>query len=566
MVQKAVSHAYSFRFGSLDTDKQKRIAVFPGGDAYHTPPDMEILGLGMKKANLASDVINFGDRFMGKKKLFDTMIEHADNNGNCNICHVPPELSVREALSRSRIITPRGGGSSSAKSASLSLQHDRVIQICVKASTKAPDIPGDCSFCQRVLLTLAVKKRYYKTHFINLDNQPEWFVAVNPDGILPLIKFDDDDKWYSNSDDIVEMIDEKYPQTSLLSPPRFASVYEVTKLKMKVFKQWLKDKFEAVQEGISADDIAPYVRGYLMYLIGTKVLPNCDKPTHYPAYWLHFLEDLSPSKLNDVAWGAAALAMLHTSLTSDPEIDLASPKASSLKARLARRPSRSARSRPSALPKPIIISVLRPHCWKGSASKPYVELPPHTAPLGMETHRDHVYALECHLEECYAHIRAHQTQLQMHSPLLHTQHPLHETHSQHQREAMLRMQTRVDSLQRQLDARVPKPPIAPEEADAMAARDAARSHDGDDNQNSGTTVRRTPRECTYLDYMKCQPLSFKCTEGVVELMQWFEKTESVFRISHCITENQIGFATCTLHGSALTWWNSLVSTMGQDRA
>lgn len=40
-------------------------------------------------------------------------------------------------------------------------------------------------------------------------------------------------------------------------------------------------------------------------------------------------------------------------------------------------------SRPAALPKPIIISVPRPHCWKGSASKPYVELPPHTAPLGM---------------------------------------------------------------------------------------------------------------------------------------------------------------------------------------
>lgn len=39
--------------------------------------------------------------------------------------------------------------------------------------------------------------------------------------------------------------------------------------------------------------------------------------------------------------------------------------------------------RPAALPKPIIISVPKPHCWKGSASKPYVELPPHTAPLGM---------------------------------------------------------------------------------------------------------------------------------------------------------------------------------------
>ncbi|KAI3476474.1 hypothetical protein L1887_61951 [Cichorium endivia] len=72
-----------------------------------------------------------------------------------------------------------------------------------------------------------------------------------------------------------------------------------------------------------------------------------------------------------------------------PKLTWLRQKASSLKARLARRPSRSARSRPAALPKPIIISVPRPHCWKGSASKPYVELPPHTAPLGMELAERH---------------------------------------------------------------------------------------------------------------------------------------------------------------------------------
>nr|GFA29215.1 pentatricopeptide repeat-containing protein [Tanacetum cinerariifolium] len=67
-----------------------------------------------------------------------------------------------------------------------------------------------------------------------------------------------------------------------------------------------------------------------------------------------------------------------------PKLTWLRQKASSLKAWLARHPSHSARSRPAALPKPIIISVPRPHCWKGSASKPYVELPPHTAPLWME--------------------------------------------------------------------------------------------------------------------------------------------------------------------------------------
>ncbi|CAK9169878.1 unnamed protein product [Ilex paraguariensis] len=33
---------------------------------------------------------------------------------------------------------------------------------------------------------------------------------------------------------------------------------------------------------------------------------------------------------------------------------------------------------------PSLFSSKGPHCWKGSALKPYMELPPHTVPLGME--------------------------------------------------------------------------------------------------------------------------------------------------------------------------------------
>nr|GFD38431.1 hypothetical protein [Tanacetum cinerariifolium] len=52
---------------------------------------------------------------------------------------------------------------------------------------------------------------------------------------------------------------------------------------------------------------------------------------------------------------------------------------------------------------------------------------------------------------------------------------------------------------------------------ALAARDALRSTNGNDSHNSGTGVRRTERatrECTYTDFLKCQPLRFKGTEGV----------------------------------------------------
>nr|GFC14937.1 hypothetical protein [Tanacetum cinerariifolium] len=101
--------------------------------------------------------------------------------------------------------------------------------------------------------------------------------------------------------------------------------------------------------------------------------------------------------------------------------------------------------------------------------------------------------------------------------------------------------------------------------DALAARDALRSTNGDDGHNSGTGVRRT-RECTYTDFLKCQPLPFKGTKGVASLLQWCERMESVFHISNCTAENQVKFATCTLHSVALTWWNTHVQTVGHEAA
>nr|GEU51016.1 putative reverse transcriptase domain-containing protein [Tanacetum cinerariifolium] len=54
------------------------------------------------------------------------------------------------------------------------------------------------------------------------------------------------------------------------------------------------------------------------------------------------------------------------------------------------------------------------------------------------------------------------------------------------------------------------------------------------------------------------------TEGVVGLTRWLEKMESVFQISGCAIENQVKFATYTLLGAALTWWNGRIRTLGPD--
>nr|GFA63604.1 hypothetical protein [Tanacetum cinerariifolium] len=75
---------------------------------------------------------------------------------------------------------------------------------------------------------------------------------------------------------------------------------------------------------------------------------------------------------------------------------------------------------------------------------------------------------------------------------------------------------------------------------------------------------QTVRPCFYTDFMKCQPLDFKGTEGVVDLTRWIEKMESVFQISGCAIENQVKFATCTLLDVALTWWNSKIRSLSPD--
>ncbi|GKC66640.1 putative reverse transcriptase domain-containing protein [Tanacetum coccineum] len=96
-----------------------------------------------------------------------------------------------------------------------------------------------------------------------------------------------------------------------------------------------------------------------------------------------------------------------------------------------------------------------------------------------------------------------------------------------------------------LEARDPEPQDGPAEAGsscvdaALAERDASRSRDGDNSHGSGTCIRRqvpTQRECTKPDFLNCAITS------------------------------QVKYASCTLQGSALTWWNSHVRAVGQDVA
>nr|GEV57771.1 putative reverse transcriptase domain-containing protein [Tanacetum cinerariifolium] len=68
-----------------------------------------------------------------------------------------------------------------------------------------------------------------------------------------------------------------------------------------------------------------------------------------------------------------------------------------------------------------------------------------------------------------------------------------------------------------------------------------------DNLNRNTKPRETPvaKRGNYKEFISCQPFYFNGTEGVVGLIRWFKRTESVFYRSNCAEEDKVTFATAT---------------------
>ncbi|GKA11990.1 hypothetical protein Tco_0691536 [Tanacetum coccineum] len=89
-----------------------------------------------------------------------------------------------------------------------------------------------------------------------------------------------------------------------------------------------------------------------------------------------------------------------------------------------------------------------------------------------------------------------------------------------------------------------------------------------DNTNRNTEERKAPvaRKCSYKEFMSCQPINFKGTEGVVGLIRWFERTESLFSRSNCTEDCKVKFATSTLTEEALSWWNSFAQPIRIEEA
>ncbi|GJX58880.1 reverse transcriptase domain-containing protein [Tanacetum coccineum] len=89
--------------------------------------------------------------------------------------------------------------------------------------------------------------------------------------------------------------------------------------------------------------------------------------------------------------------------------------------------------------------------------------------------------------------------------------------------------------------------------------------------NTDNTIRPkeapVARKCSYKEFMSCQPINFKGTEGAVRLICWFERTESVFSRSNC-TEGHFRIPVSIICDRdprfASNFWRSLQNVLGTN--
>ncbi|GJZ68890.1 hypothetical protein Tco_0632440 [Tanacetum coccineum] len=84
--------------------------------------------------------------------------------------------------------------------------------------------------------------------------------------------------------------------------------------------------------------------------------------------------------------------------------------------------------------------------------------------------------------------------------------------------------------------------IANSVAATLEAQVASMANTDNTNRNSGPRETSVAKRGNYKEFISCQPFYFNGTEGAVDLIRWFKRTESVFSRSNCAVENRVTIA------------------------
>ncbi|KAF2620248.1 hypothetical protein F2Q68_00040901 [Brassica cretica] len=197
------------------------------------------------------------------------------------------------------------------------------LEVCVKAAVGAPDVLGDSSSVSSSTLSMYSilgflrRKEYYRDErsFVNGADMSscDRFLDINPGGKVPVLKIDG--KWVPDSDVIVSLLEKKYPEPSLKTPPKFASVGSKI---MSTFVAFLTTKdssdgpllheLQALENHLKSHD-GPFIAGEKVSAVDLSLAP---KLYHLEVALGHFKSWSIPGSLAHVHNYMHTLFSLHS--------------------------------------------------------------------------------------------------------------------------------------------------------------------------------------------------------------------------------------------------------------
>jgi RNA polymerase-associated protein len=106
-----------------------------------------------------------------------------------------------------------------------------------------------CPYCARVRIVLAEKAIPYETVLVDLDDRPAWIYDLNPTGRVPVL--DDDGFVLAESRVLMEYVEERYPEPSLL--PADSAGRALVRLRLERFEQGLASPYYALRRDHSSE-------------------------------------------------------------------------------------------------------------------------------------------------------------------------------------------------------------------------------------------------------------------------------------------------------------------------
>ena len=113
-----------------------------------------------------------------------------------------------------------------------------IPKLYVKAGPGGKDL-GDCPFSHRANLAFRIKGIHPELVFVDLYNKPAWFLELNPAGTVPVLRTADG-KMFTQSAEIVDYVDETYPNPSL-KPEGWKAALDATDNVFNEFSKYAKN-------------------------------------------------------------------------------------------------------------------------------------------------------------------------------------------------------------------------------------------------------------------------------------------------------------------------------------